>query len=97
MQEITQITPILFALLAVEAVPEGAVFNDAEFMAWHARWQERLSRQSESKLMSFRLMRRTIRQWYSANHRVEEALSATEHGDYSLIHRLLAAGDQSIC
>ncbi len=81
-----------FRMLAAEAVPEGAVFNDAEFMAWHARWQERLSRQSESKLMSFRLMQANNPAIIPRNHRVEEALSAaSEHGDYSLIHRLLAA------
>ena len=81
-----------FRMLAAEAVPEGAVFNDAEFMTWHARWQERLSRQSESKLMSFRLMQANNPAIIPRNHRVEEALSAaSEHGDYSLIHRLLAA------
>ncbi|SFF00849.1 YdiU family protein [Nitrosomonas sp. Nm166] len=81
-----------FHALASKTLPEDAVFRDAEFVAWHARWQTRLSRQSSSMNMSLCLMRANNPAIIPRNHRVEEALSAaSEHGDYLLIHQLLAA------
>lgn len=81
-----------FRALASEALPEDAKFHDAEFAAWQARWQERLSRQSDSKESSFCLMRANNPAIIPRNHRVEEALTAaSDHGDYSLMQRLLAA------
>ncbi|MEK7303263.1 MAG: hypothetical protein AAB073_08975, partial [Pseudomonadota bacterium] len=81
-----------FRALVSEALPKDAMFRDVEFVEWHARWQARLARQSESKEMSFRLMRANNPAIIPRNHRVEEALAAaSEHGDYSLMHQLLAA------
>jgi len=81
-----------FRALVSEALPKDAMFRDVEFVEWHARWQARLSRQSESKEMSFRLMQANNPAIIPRNHRVEEALAAaSEHGDYSLMHQLLAA------
>lgn len=81
-----------FRALAAESLPHDALFQNAEFVEWHARWQARLSRQSESRQSSFHLMRAHNPAIHPRNHRVEEALTAaSEQGDYSLLQRLLAA------
>lgn len=81
-----------FRALTSEALPEDAVFRDTEFLEWHTRWLARLSRQSEPKESSFCMMRAHNPAIIPRNHRVEEALAAvSEHGDYSLLKRLLAA------
>ncbi|WP_297324428.1 protein adenylyltransferase SelO [Nitrosomonas sp.] len=81
-----------FRALASETLPTDAVFHDAAFIAWHAHWQARLSRQSESRQSSLCLMQQHNPAIIPRNHRVEEALAAaTEHGDYSPMQRLLAA------
>ena len=81
-----------FRALASEALPEDAVFRNAEFIAWHARWQARLSRQSRPMNKVFCLMRSNNPAIIPRNHFVEEALSAaSERGDFSPIHQLLAA------
>ncbi len=80
-----------FRALASETL-STAVFRDAAFIAWHAHWQARLSRQSESRQSSFCLMQQHNPAIIPRNHRVEEALAAAaEHGDYSPMQRLLAA------
>lgn len=81
-----------FRELASESLPEDPMFRDAEFVAWHARWQARLLSQSNPKSMSFCLMQANNPRIIPRNHRVEEALSAAaECGDYSLMQRMLAA------
>ncbi len=81
-----------FRALASERLPEETVFQDAGFIAWHESWQLRLSRQSASKEMAYRMMQANNPAIIPRNHRVEEALSAAaEQGDYSLMQRLLAA------
>ncbi|MBK6958097.1 MAG: YdiU family protein [Nitrosomonas sp.] len=81
-----------FRALASEIFPEDAVFQDTDFVAWHARWQARLSRQPESIASILGLMRANNPAIIPRNHRVEEALAAaSERGDYSLMQRLLAA------
>lgn len=81
-----------FRALAAEDLPQDTLFRDAEFVEWHARWRARLSRQTEPRQSSFRLMRAHNPAIHPRNHRVEEALTAaSERGDYSLLQRLLAA------
>jgi serine/tyrosine/threonine adenylyltransferase len=66
------------------------LFSTAEFEAWHARWQARLGRQPESQVSPRSLMQRSNPAVIPRNHRVEEALSAADEGDYSVMERLLA-------
>lgn len=81
-----------FRALASETLPDDTVFNNGEFVTWHSRWQARLSRQTEAKQASVSLMRTHNPAIHPRNHHVEAALdAATEHGDYSLLQRLLAA------
>lgn len=81
-----------FRALSEETLPSNAQFGDAEFKSWHARWQERLARQTHPQSISFELMKANNPAIIPRNHRVEAALSAaSEHGDYALTHQLLAA------
>lgn len=75
--------------LALETLPEEPVFQDGEFQAWHERWQARLGRQKESIEESRSLMRDNNPAVIPRNHRVEEALTAAENGDLSVLRRLL--------
>lgn len=81
-----------FRALSTETLPDDRQFDDAEFKAWHTRWQNRLARQGGTKYQSVKLMKANNPAIIARNHRVEEALSAaSEHGDYALLHQLLAA------
>ncbi|MEW9701747.1 YdiU family protein [Paenibacillus sp. SI8] len=69
---------------------DTVLFGTAEFDQWHELWQARLSRQQESIASSHQLMRNSNPAIIPRNHRVEEALeSAVDHGDYSVMERLL--------
>lgn len=81
-----------FRALATESIPEDDVFRDAAFVEWHAHWQARLMRQSESKQSAFCLMRANNPAIHPRNHQVEKALvAASERGNYTPIQQLLAA------
>ncbi|MBX3638949.1 MAG: YdiU family protein [Nitrosomonas sp.] len=81
-----------FRALSDEHLPEGNLFRDAAFAAWHTQWRGRLSHQAEPLQASFDLMRANNPAILPRNHRVEEALNAaSEHGDYTVLKRLLAA------
>lgn len=81
-----------FRALSAETLLDDSQFDDAEFKAWYARWQERLAHQGYAKSESLKLMKANNPVIIPRNHRVEEALSAaSEQGDYALLHQLLAA------
>lgn len=81
-----------FRSLASESLLKDDLSRDCEFAAWHTSWQERLSRQSESKVSAIGLMQASNPAIIPRNHLVEEALTiASEHSDYSKIHRLIKA------
>ncbi len=64
--------------------------KDADFAAWHARWQERCTRDALSESESLALMRSVNPAVIPRNHLVEEALTAAE-SDNNLepLHALL--------
>ncbi|MBU8881239.1 YdiU family protein [Bacillus sp. FJAT-29790] len=69
---------------------DTVLFGTPEFAQWHKLWQARLGRQQESKASSNQLMRNSNPALIPRNHRVEAALeAAVEHGDYSVMDRLL--------
>ena len=81
-----------FRALSVETLPNDTLFEDAEFKAWYGRWQARLARQGYAKSESLELMRTNNPAIIPRNHRVEEALlAASEHSDYTVLHKLLSA------
>ncbi|KOS64851.1 YdiU family protein [Lysinibacillus agricola] len=81
-----------FIALTFDKFDESTLFSTKEFKEWHKKWLARLERQQETKDMSQQLMRDQNPAVIPRNHRVEEALeAAVEHGDYSVMERLLNA------
>jgi serine/tyrosine/threonine adenylyltransferase len=81
-----------FRDLSSEELLTGDRYSDPAFRAWHARWQQRLSRDGRAIASASAAMRAVNPAIIPRNHRVEEALSAAESdGDLSVLHRLLAA------
>ncbi|KNY25991.1 protein adenylyltransferase SelO [Pseudobacteroides cellulosolvens] len=79
-----------FAALTYDMLKGTALFESQEFNQWHKKWQERLTKQPESKDDSKQLMKNNNPTVIPRNHRVEEALeAAVEHEDYSVMERLL--------
>ncbi|OBZ16487.1 YdiU family protein [Bacillus sp. FJAT-26390] len=79
-----------FVALTFDKPEETELFGTAEFTQWHELWQERLSRQKETKDSSHQLMRSSNPAVIPRNHRVEAALeAAVKQGDYSVLERLL--------
>ncbi len=68
------------------------MLNTDEFARWKEKWQERLSRQQQSKSSSHQLMKDSNPVIIPRNHSVEEALEAAQRdGDYSVMERLVRA------
>jgi len=80
-----------FAALTFDRLEGAVLYATEEFKQWHARWQERLEKQGQSKEEVQNLMKRTNPAIIPRNHRVEEALdAAVERNDYSVMENLLA-------
>lgn len=81
-----------FRALTFDSIEDTVLFGKVEFDEWYKLWQERLTRQEESKASSKELMKSSNPAVIPRNHRVEEALkAAVEQGDYSVMERLLDA------
>lgn len=79
-----------FRGLTLEKMEEVKLKEAPEFMAWMKRWEDRLSRQQESKEEAFELMKNSNPSIIPRNHRVEEALeAAVKLKDFSVMERLL--------
>lgn len=78
-----------FRSLTLDDLNDSEIFNSKEFKEWYKIWQERLSRQDESKEVSRKLMKSSNPAVIPRNHRVEEALEAAEKDDYSVMDKLL--------
>ncbi|ETI68954.1 protein adenylyltransferase SelO [Neobacillus vireti] len=79
-----------FRALTFEKYEDMALFRTPEFAQWNEQWQARKERQEESKASSNQLMQNSNPAVIPRNHRVEEALeAAVQHGDYSLMEKLL--------
>ena len=70
---------------------EGTSMGDTrEFREWYNKYQARLKRQKNTLEEVFELMKGSNPALIPRNHRVEEALSAADEGDNSLMERLMA-------
>ncbi|MFF2445633.1 YdiU family protein [Neobacillus sp. NPDC058068] len=79
-----------FHALTFERYEDIALFGTPEFAQWNEQWQARKERQQESKDSSIQLMQNSNPALIPRNHRVEEALeAAVQHGDYSVMEKLL--------
>ncbi len=81
-----------FLALTFDTNKDTDFFKSEAFTSWHKKWEERLSRQEESKSSSQQLMRDNNPAIIPRNHRVEEALEvAVKQEDYRVMERLLVA------
>jgi uncharacterized protein YdiU (UPF0061 family) len=79
-----------FRALSDEAAISEPAFADSGYISWHERWAARLARQAYSPAEVAEAMRARNPSVIPRNHKVEEALTAAvEHGDLSVMHRLL--------
>lgn len=67
------------------------MFTSEEFLLWHKKWKARINFQGKSPDEIFNLMKNSNPAVIPRNHRVEEALSAAENGNFSLVENLLKA------
>ncbi|MGM9929293.1 MAG: YdiU family protein [Bacillus sp. (in: firmicutes)] len=80
-----------FRALTIDKLDDSAFFGKEEFQQWQKTWQERLSRQEQSKEASSQLMKKSNPAVIPRNHRVEEAIAAAMSGDYRVMEKLLHA------
>jgi uncharacterized protein YdiU (UPF0061 family) len=81
-----------FDNLATNDLSHQEIYTTEQFQAWYQKWLQRLERGGQSFDHAIRLMQRVNPYIIPRNHRVEEALTAaTQHGDLSAMHKLLAA------
>ena len=81
-----------FLALTFDKFSDMTLFATESFSQWHDKWQDRLSRQRESKASSHQLMKNSNPAVIPRNHRVEAALEAAEkQGDYSIMEQFLQA------
>lgn len=80
-----------FCALTYDKPQDTRIYTLAEFNPWYSRWQERRSKQKQSKAQTNQLMRDSNPAVIPRNHRVEEALeAAVRYKDYSVMERLLS-------
>ncbi|MEO4052062.1 protein adenylyltransferase SelO [Solibacillus sp. CAU 1738] len=79
-----------FLALTFKQQEDITMLKGEEFKQWYHKWQERLTRQPQSKAESVDLMKNNNPAVIPRNHRVEEALDAAQRGDLTVMERLLA-------
>ncbi|MDU2111368.1 MAG: YdiU family protein [Clostridiales bacterium] len=80
-----------FLALTFEDFPQSGMFVTDEFSVWYKKYQDRIKSQGKSKEEVFNLMKNSNPAVIPRNHRVEEALAATENGNFSAMNNLLKA------
>ena len=80
-----------FLALTFKDFPKSRMFVTDEFSVWYKKYQDRIKSQGKSKEEVFNLMKNSNPAVIPRNHRVEEALSAAENGDFSVMNNLLKA------
>ena len=66
------------------------IYKDKNFINWLNTWQQRLSKNNNSKEQSLDLMKISNPVVIPRNHKVEEALDAAHKGDLKILNRLLS-------
>lgn len=80
-----------FLALTFENFPNKGMFASDEFSIWNKKWKNRINSQDKSKKEIFDLMKNSNPAVIPRNYKVEEALSAAEKGDFSVMNNLLNA------
>ena len=77
-----------FRALTFERAEQPDWFSKEAFSGWYKKWQARREQQNGSTEGSIERMRKSNPAVIPRNHRVEEAIKAAEHGDFSVLHKL---------
>ena len=77
--------------LSQERLPDNEIYNSKEFLEWHALWQARLEKNSTSRSSSLKMMQTNNPVIIPNNYHVEEALKASEEGEFKAFLTLLEA------
>ena len=80
-----------FFALTKETLPESKLFKTDKFKSWHARWHKRIKIGHQDLKTSLLRMRSVNPVVIPRNHKVEEALTASEQSDFKPLHDLLEA------
>lgn len=79
-----------FRDLGATALPDQPIYQSSDFAQWHARWQQRLKAQTQSRDEALTLMKSSNPIYIPRNHLVESALQKAEReGDLSEFQALL--------
>ena len=81
----------MFCALTLDEKGVAEIFSEPSFQQWNERYKMRLSKQSKGKGEDKSLMKANNPALIPRNFRVEEALEAAEHGDLSVMNKLLQA------
>ncbi|MGL5347981.1 MAG: protein adenylyltransferase SelO [Peptostreptococcaceae bacterium] len=79
-----------FIALTTNNLSDAQMFKSEEFNNWYTIWMDRLSRQKNTLDDAYKLMKTSNPAVIPRNHRVEEALDASEKGDFNILKDLLA-------
>lgn len=80
-----------FRALTIGKVEDTGLLGKEEFDVWYKTWNQRLTRQKESREEISKLMKNNNPSIIPRNHRVEEALAAAvKNSDYTIMDKLLA-------
>jgi uncharacterized protein YdiU (UPF0061 family) len=77
-----------FLALSLNKIEEDSGYTK-DFVDWYLAWKYRLKRQDIPEQSVMKLMHQSNPAVIPRNHRVEEALEAADHGDYSVMLKLL--------
>ena len=78
-----------FVALTLNKQDNNEMFNSEEYKSWYKLYQDRLKRQDNSTEEVNNLMKSSNPYVIPRNHRVEEALEASERGDFTIFNNLL--------
>ena len=78
-----------FCLLMNEKIHNDKIYINEDFSIWKKRWYERLKLNNNTHEKCLKLMRSVNPLVIPRNHKVEEALEATEKNDTSLLKKLI--------
>jgi len=79
-----------FRALSFPIEETSPLLEISEFNTWLQKWQARISQQPQER-NALDIMKKHNPAIIPRNHRVEEALTAAEHGDFTVMHGLLEA------
>ena len=69
---------------------DDQIYKDEYFVKWYKEWQNRISKNNNSKEKSLDLMKNYNPVIIPRNHKVEEALTAVNEGNLDLMNKLLS-------